>query len=291
MNSSLLNTTSNKTEQDPVNPIGVSILDIPEEHTSKIRNILRLSQNRTRKYVFVEDYNRDQASILISDNPDQTAKSHQTIVYFGNSTNPSGYSIKPPLLSIRVLRLLDGIDIRPLNRQNPSTTDQQHLQEQSTPHAVHSASPNNETSSNQSVTESTKNQDQKTYRILIVDDSMLIHKALEIELDKAPFNSDKHFAFSGEECLQQVSENQFDIIFLDVMMPGIDGFETCTQIRKINQYKKAPIIMLSAKTSPLDEVKGVMAGCTTYLTKPIVHEEFQKLLGRMGNWLENFKTN
>ncbi|MCH9696520.1 MAG: response regulator [Gammaproteobacteria bacterium] len=291
MNSSLLHTINNKTEQGQVYPIGVSILDIPEEHASKIRNILKLSENRTRKYAFVEDNNSNQSSVLISDNPDQTAKSHQTIVYFGNSTDPSKYSIKPPLLSIRVLRVLDGIDIKPVNRQNRSTTEQQHLQDQSTPKAVHSTKSNNDTSSNQSITETTNNQDVKAYRILIVDDSMLIHKALEIELDKAPFNSDRNFALSGEECLQQVSENQFDIIFLDVMMPGIDGFETCSQIRKLAQYKKTPIIMLSAKTSPLDEVKGVMAGCTTYLTKPIVHEEFYKLLGRMGNWLENFKTN
>jgi twitching motility two-component system response regulator PilG len=70
-------------------------------------------------------------------------------------------------------------------------------------------------------------------------------------------------------------------------MPGIDGFETCTQMRKSPKLKKTPIIMLSAKTSPLDEVKGVMAGCTTYMTKPIVHEEFQKVIRRISKWIEN----
>lgn len=136
----------------------------------------------------------------------------------------------------------------------------------------------------------TNTNDALSYRVLIVDDSVSIHRALDIELAKAPFVSNKDYAESGEDCLTLISQNQYDMIFLDIMMPGIDGFETCTEIRKISSYKKIPIIMLSAKTSPLDEVKGVIAGCTTYLTKPIIHEDFQKLLDRMGNWLENYKT-
>jgi twitching motility two-component system response regulator PilG len=136
----------------------------------------------------------------------------------------------------------------------------------------------------------TNTKDTLSYRVLIVDDSVLIHRALDIELTKAPFISNKDYAESGEDCLTLINQHQYDIIFLDIMMPGIDGFETCNEIRKIASYKKVPIIMLSAKTSPLDEVKGVISGCTTYLTKPIIHEDFQKLLDRMGNWLENYKT-
>jgi CheY-like chemotaxis protein len=73
------------------------------------------------------------------------------------------------------------------------------------------------------------------------------------------------------------------------MMPGIDGYETCTQIRKKPLYKKTPIVMVSAKCSPLDEVKGIVAGCTTYLTKPVQNEAFQKLSHRMMEWLANKK--
>lgn len=86
-----------------------------------------------------------------------------------------------------------------------------------------------------------------------------------------------------------VAAKTYDFIFLDVMMPGIDGYETCGQIRKIAAMKKTPIIMLSAKTSPLDEVKGVMAGCTNYVTKPIKSAEFQNMLGRIMDWLGNYK--
>jgi CheY-like chemotaxis protein len=98
------------------------------------------------------------------------------------------------------------------------------------------------------------------------------------------------FADSGEMALEKIESTQYDIIFLDVMMPGIDGYETCTQIRKKPLYKKTPIVMVSAKCSPLDEVKGIVAGCTTYLTKPVQNEAFQKLSHRMMDWLANKKN-
>jgi DNA-binding response OmpR family regulator len=69
------------------------------------------------------------------------------------------------------------------------------------------------------------------------------------------------------------------------MMSDMDGYETCIQFRNNPRYKKTPIIMVSGKTSPLDEVKGVMAGCTTYLTKPVQDEAFQKLSARVLAWL------
>ena len=72
-------------------------------------------------------------------------------------------------------------------------------------------------------------------------------------------------------------------------MPGIDGFETCSRIRKIKGMNKLPIIMLTSRTSPLDEVKGVIAGCTTYLTKPVKSDDFQKMLARIMRWLRDFK--
>lgn len=73
-------------------------------------------------------------------------------------------------------------------------------------------------------------------------------------------------------------------------MPGMDGYEACTRLRKMPDYKKTPIIMVSGKTSPLDEVKGVMAGCTTYLSKPVDDQAFHKLSLRVLNWLADRKA-
>jgi two-component system cell cycle response regulator len=127
------------------------------------------------------------------------------------------------------------------------------------------------------------------YRALVVDDSAAIQKSLESNLIALEKVSAVDFADSGEEALERAETTKYDLIFLDVMMPGIDGYETCSRLRKIAGYKKTPIIMVSGKTSPLDEVKGIMAGCTTYLTKPVQQDAFQQLGRRVLAWLENYK--
>lgn len=129
-----------------------------------------------------------------------------------------------------------------------------------------------------------------TYSALVVDDSVSIQKSLELNLLTLKTIKQIDFADSGEMALEKIDAKQYDIIFLDVMMPGIDGYETCTQIRKKPSYKQTPIIMVSAKCSPLDEVKGIIAGCTTYLTKPVQNEAFQKLSLRMTEWLAHKKS-
>lgn len=125
------------------------------------------------------------------------------------------------------------------------------------------------------------------HRALVVDDSAAIRKQLELELRQAGIASD--FAETGEEALQKVASRSYDLIFLDIIMPGIDGYETCRQMRTRREMKKTPIIMLSAKTSPLDEVQGVIAGASTYLTKPVKSEQLQKTLKRVSMWLDNFQ--
>ena len=130
----------------------------------------------------------------------------------------------------------------------------------------------------------------QSYCVLVVDDSVSIQKSLEINLLTLQHIDHIDFADSGEMALEKIEARQYDIIFLDVMMPGIDGYETCTRIRQMPLYKKTPIVMVSAKCSPLDEVKGIVAGCTTYLTKPVQNEAFQKLSHRMMEWLANKKT-
>ena len=129
---------------------------------------------------------------------------------------------------------------------------------------------------------------QKTeYQVLVVDDSEIMQKALEVELVQVKDSiMNINFAESGEMALERVDAKKYDLIFLDVMMPGIDGFETCTLMRKITDLKKTPIIMVTGKTSPLDEVKGIMAGCTTYLTKPLNHIGFQEMMEKVSVWLE-----
>ena len=124
--------------------------------------------------------------------------------------------------------------------------------------------------------------------VLVVDDSVMMQKNIEMELKKTSFPLAIDFADTGEAALEKLTQKKYDFIFLDVMMPGIDGFETCTEIRKLEGMAKTPVIMLTSKTSALDEVKGLMAGCTTYLTKPFVHDEFHNMLERIVRWVKEF---
>ncbi|CAA6825867.1 MAG: Unknown protein [uncultured Thiotrichaceae bacterium] len=130
--------------------------------------------------------------------------------------------------------------------------------------------------------------DDDQHRALVVDDSAAIRKQLELELRDAGISAD--FAEDGEQAMEKVANNRYDLIFLDIIMPGIDGYETCRQMRMRSELKKTPIIMLSAKTSPLDEVQGVIAGASTYLTKPVKSEQLQSTLKRVSMWIDNFQA-
>ncbi len=121
------------------------------------------------------------------------------------------------------------------------------------------------------------------YTALVVDDSAAIRKQLEIELSIARIEAD--LAETGEIALEKSAQKKYDLVFLDIIMLGIDGYEVCRQMRARGEMKKTPIIMLSGKTSPLNEVQGIIVGATTYLTKPIEREQFQKMLKRLSKWL------
>ncbi len=134
----------------------------------------------------------------------------------------------------------------------------------------------------------TETQPQSKHHALVIDDSAAIRKQLELELRDAGITAD--FADSGEQALEKAEQGEFDLIFLDIIMPGIDGYETCKRLRATAAYKRTPIIMLSGKTSPLDEVQGVIAGATTYLTKPVKSAMLQETLARVTKWIDNFSN-
>ena len=110
---------------------------------------------------------------------------------------------------------------------------------------------------------------------MVVDDSQPVRKQLEIELKM--LGAKVELAESGEQALELSRNQSYDIIFLDVMMPGIDGYKVCKVLKKDARSKNTPIIMLTGKSSPFDKVKGTLSGCDTYLTKPLQHEEFQNV--------------
>lgn len=119
------------------------------------------------------------------------------------------------------------------------------------------------------------------YKILVVDDEDHIRRILKYQLEKHGYRV--VLAENGEIALELVRREAPDLILLDLMMPKIDGFETCRRIRQSFQTSQIPIIMLTAKTELQDKIKGLQDGANDYLIKPYSNEE---LLLRVGNVLD-----
>ncbi len=100
-------------------------------------------------------------------------------------------------------------------------------------------------------------------RVLVVDDEKLIVKGIRFSLEQDGMEVD--CAYDGEEALQYVQNNKYDMVLLDVMLPKLTGFEVCQQIR---EFSNVPIIMLTAKGDDMDKILGLEYGADDYITKP-----------------------
>ena len=100
-------------------------------------------------------------------------------------------------------------------------------------------------------------------RILVVDDEKSIVKGLKFSLEKENMVVD--CAYDGEEAVNLASQNEYDMVLLDVMLPKLDGFEVC---QKIREFSSMPIIMLTAKGDDMDKILGLEYGADDYITKP-----------------------
>lgn len=111
---------------------------------------------------------------------------------------------------------------------------------------------------------------------LVVDDSPTVRKQLELSLQSLGVDVDA--AEDGDFALQKIGSRRYDIVFLDVVLPGADGYQICKTIKKNRATKDTPVIMLTGKGSPFDRIRGSLAGCDTYLTKPVDSETFRSVV-------------
>lgn len=103
-------------------------------------------------------------------------------------------------------------------------------------------------------------------KVMIVDDSNTIRKSAELFLKQAGYVV--ILVENGFEALTRVFDTRPDIIFVDIMMPRLDGYQTCQLIKKNEEFKGVPIVMLSSKDGLFDKAKGRIVGSNEYLTKP-----------------------
>jgi twitching motility two-component system response regulator PilG len=108
-------------------------------------------------------------------------------------------------------------------------------------------------------------------RVMVVDDSKTIRRTAETLLAKE--GCVVQTAVDGFEALAMIADQQPHIIFVDIMMPRLDGYQTCALIKNNQQFKGTPVVMLSSKDGLFDKAKGRVVGAEQYLTKPFTRDE------------------
>lgn len=254
----------------------VALLGIPEQERSVLKNIFKLSLYRACTYTLISV--KELSQILIVDADDSEAVAEWQALQGADASPPSSsrlgaasslipavmvtkeklldkfpYCIQRPFVATRVLGILDQVVA-----QMPSTASERVIGEQASALA--------------------EVEEQPALTALVVDDSSTIRKQIELELKL--LHIQVHAAESGEQAFELLDRNKYDLIFLDVVLPGIDGYQICKTIKKDKAKKKTPVIMLTSKSSPFDRIKGALAGCDTYLTKPVKQTYFQKIVNK-----------
>jgi twitching motility two-component system response regulator PilG len=114
-------------------------------------------------------------------------------------------------------------------------------------------------------------------KVMVIDDSNTIRRSAEIFLTQA--GCQVILAEDGFDALSKITDHQPDLIFCDIMMPRLDGYQTCALIKKNARFAGTPVIMLSSKDGLFDRARGRMVGSDEYLTKPFTKDSLLKTVG------------
>ncbi len=111
-------------------------------------------------------------------------------------------------------------------------------------------------------------------RVMVIDDSSTIRRSAEIFLVQAGYQV--ILAQDGFDALAKINDHQPNVIFCDILMPRLDGYQTCALIKKSPKFQRIPVIMLSSKDGLFDRARGRMVGSDEYLTKPFTKDSLLK---------------
>jgi two-component system cell cycle response regulator len=255
----------------------IALLGLTDAETKLIKNVLAVAGSRGLKYAVADGKDALQrASIVVADasNSREVTRwtafraTHEDVsgIMLVDDDVPEGCPadtvLKKPIKAITFMTALGQIDIkrRPVVGQRLQQTFQgggEAAVKQAT------AAPTGG-SAVQNPLEQYKGA--WTGRILVVDDSATIRKQLSLVLEH--FGLQVTTADNGELALHLIATQDFEAVLLDVVLPGADGYQICKTIRRNKAKAKLPVIMLTSRSSPFDRVRGSIAGCDSYMTKP-----------------------
>ncbi len=111
-------------------------------------------------------------------------------------------------------------------------------------------------------------------KVMVIDDSNTIRRSAEIFLLQA--GCTVILADDGFDALAKIADHRPDVVFVDIMMPRLDGYQTCALIKKNSHFRDTPVVMLSSKDGLFDRARGRMVGSDQYLTKPFTKDSLLK---------------
>lgn len=124
------------------------------------------------------------------------------------------------------------------------------------------------------------NTTESTFKVLVIDDSNTIRRSAEIFLRQG--GHEVVLAEDGFDALAKVSDDQPHLIFCDILMPRLDGYQTCAIIKRNPRFSNVPIVMLSSKDGVFDKARGRMVGAQDYLTKPFTKDQLLHAVQQFG---------
>ena len=234
--------------------ITISDIGLIKKDIAVLNSILKLSPNLSNKFIIIESSLYIDADLLfVNADDDESLNTWYELKSQKSTATPimiisredvidNEVTIRRPLIIHRVIRALTNV------------THQQSVYTSNKDDVAH-----------------------KNKKILIVDDSFSVRKYMEQKLPALhPDYMMMDFADSGKEAIEKVKTTAYNIVFLDVVMPGVDGYKVCKWIKSVRP--KTKIVMLTSKKSPFDKVRGSMSGCDAYLTKPPNDDKLLKIL-------------
>jgi twitching motility two-component system response regulator PilG len=128
------------------------------------------------------------------------------------------------------------------------------------------------------------NTTEQTFKILVIDDSNTIRRSAEIFLKQG--GHEVMLADDGFDALAKVNDYQPDLIFCDILMPRLDGYQTCAIIKRNARFATVPLVMLSSKDGVFDKARGRMVGAQDYLTKPFTKDQLLQAVQQFGKAMQ-----
>lgn len=265
------------------NSYTVAIFGIPEFERELVERIFSLSESRENIYQIADESQHHAADIALVDQGDATAASEfkrfqsnghaLPAVIIPNGKDPeTDFWVKRPFTAMRMLGALDKLvenQVSGVNRLRPKAQSPAPV-----PAPPEAAAPKTDDTITMPAVAAA------IYKALVVDDSLPVRKQVNIALRRAGITAE--FAEDAESALKLIESRSYDILFLDVVLPGKDGYEICKAVKRDKNKKHIPVVMLTGKSSPFNKVKGKLSGCDAYLTKPVSLKEFNKTLSK---WL------